>query len=360
MQKEEHPETAVSTNLVVRSEEDAWQALEKLHASSKDDENFSLQVVSWEKMVFTFKGEHFNGSVTAETAQLVVDLQNSIYRAYALIKYQVANVQLLNAEEKENLKVTVQVSQGSTKLIIDAIKIILPLASKTLGKMSGKQTTALLLVLILTFFGAYSLHEFLQYRADIRKHETQNEVVREVLKSTQFLSAEETKRLAMLREAMSINPSYAAVMDEADKYKKSLLNSAAEAEDGAVLLDIPLEKQVAEELRKNSRETAEPIRLDGIYRITKVSSPQNLTEFIIQMDGLENGMKFSAILDSRHVTPETIELIKEATFTKEPVNVVVNARRLRGSIQNAVIISASSETADVEPSVPLVEPSSGN
>jgi hypothetical protein len=99
-----------------------------------------------------------------------------------------------------------------------------------------------------------------------------------------------------------------------------------------------LDKKQVGQLIRSERAIASEVRLDGQYRILKVDSSK-ASSFKVELQDMKTLHSFWAILQDATVTKEkNKELLQEAEWNKQPINLAINAHEVKGDITSAVIL----------------------
>ncbi|MCK9373899.1 MAG: hypothetical protein M0P91_11945 [Sulfuricurvum sp.] len=100
-----------------------------------------------------------NGTIDAELATAIVEIQEFIYDLYKKIKYQDQD-RPLSDEEKTALRVYVKISIGSTEEIVENLRDI---AGVIFSGMTGKQKVIALTIIAMVFTGGYIGKSYIDY-----------------------------------------------------------------------------------------------------------------------------------------------------------------------------------------------------
>lgn len=321
--------------LDILTESDAWLLLEKTLADDIpiDAEVFRLRIGSWPVLHLKLDGENFQSSISTKMMVAFLELQKNIYRAYAKMKYDIANGRLLTNEDKAALELMIQVSQGSSEFWAYLEDLGKKLVEGAIIKMEGRHYVILGIAAILSWSSSSVINGYIASQAEQKKIESQIS-----------LSQEETRRLMIMREA-SKQVSYVGTnVDMTEEVINKIFKGAATAE-SITIGGHAFNKEQVGELIRAERSISTEVRLDGEYRILKVDS-SNIDFFRVELRD-EIGRKFWAVLQDATVTKEkNKEYLQEAEWSKKPINLVINGKEVKGEITTASIIDVKDRYMD--------------
>jgi hypothetical protein len=330
----------------VTNEEQAWQAFFALTESleNDDDDGPVIKITDWTDFVFILRGENYKGTFTSESVTFTKDLQNALYRAYALIKHGRYDIGVLTEKEKDELKIKFRIEEGSSKHIADK-DTFLHFAQSLLDGLSSKQKYKLAQILIvgtlLMLTGTSVLSNILEERRIARLEASTENITKDYLDHLKFADQQQTIRMGKMVDLAMKNADVSKVLAESYGISDSILKAAKHADESTISGNV-LSQDVARELTKKIQDMPKQARLDGLYRITKIGDPaKDSSEFFINVESVDGVYKFSAILDTRHVPSQDKDQIFLSLKNKEDaVYLVVNARVSKGKILNAFVVSA--------------------
>lgn len=312
--------------LVIRTEEEAHQALSKALAAEISD---TAQVVfdGWPVFRLTISGQDFNGSIPTRIMPPILELQSEIHRIYCRAKYNTEDTRRLRQEERELLELVVIIRPGSTEFIAtlaDALNEIIKNAN-----MSGKEIVTLLVAISFLVAGTVGWKDWL--RAREREH-NQEVTVR--------LSQEETKRLELVTEAIRQRPELEHNKRAIDEFKSDLSKKLKPSDQLAMNGEPVITGVRAAEIVPAPRVSAEDVRIDGEFVIKQVIFPRVFGEkyrFVVAR--VIDGQQMTVDALPGVLTAEQINVLKEGGFAVRTVLMEINAKSLRGNISSANLVS---------------------
>ncbi|QUN06437.1 hypothetical protein KDN34_02945 [Shewanella yunxiaonensis] len=332
------------TTLVISSEDEAFNLLQKLMSQSLTLSEEAIEFKGWPKMSIRLQGDEFKSSLTPSVMKAFIELQANIYKSYALTRYNSPNVRSLTQEEKKALEIVVTVSEGSSIFDVNLQNILEKMAVDMVGKMEPEYVVTTVLGIALIWAGSAVVKHYLDKRTEVRQAEIKSEEQRAMIENLKFASEQETERTKLITELVVKNAQVANVASLADDSRAELLKRAS----GATTFElqgVEVTGEVASELSKNARRKSEEIRLDGKYRILSVDS-SNPDEFKVKLRCLTSHVEFVARVQDKTLEGKHIEALKDGEWQRSPVTLQINAKDLDGQIKEAVVINAKFEPAD--------------
>jgi len=313
---------------VVRSEE---QAFKLLAAALADElEEFDLVFENWPILSISVKGPGYDSTITADIAESLVKLQNSMNRAYARAVHETGNARSLTAEEKRAIKFKAKVKQGSSLINVDLGPFAQKLAEGLANKMDS--TSIVITVISVAILGA----GVVGYKAFL-KHKSEDKKVDAETQERTALSAQETARLKILAEALAAKPVLKLSREDFDAVKQEILRATADAQ-SVTIQDVRLTGEEARVIALTPRTESEAVQLNGHYRIHKIDWQQP-DQIRLSLYSKESDLEFLAAFKAGALDDVQKEKLKTAEWDRKPLYMAINGTRLRGEISSATIIS---------------------
>lgn len=320
--------------ITIESEVDAYAALERALAG-KLPEDTIVKFGDWPNLHFVVRGDEFNASLTPPIMSGLLDFQRGIYRSFAAVTYGDPNKRLSDSEKKL-LQINVKVKKGSSQLDIPADELLKHLITEMMTKMPPEYVLIAVLSIAVMYFGGSFLKTFLDNRKEVRIREVGDETQRATLAAMQFSSAQETERMRILASAMGKVPQLEIAAEEAKDAQAALVKSVREA-DEAEISGVYLERDDAVVLTRNGRHEVTQARLDGKYRLLKLdwSAPGS---FKVKVQRLKDDLIIDADVQDDTLTGAYKEILKDAEWSRNPVILSINAKKVGASYKEAVIV----------------------
>lgn len=335
----------MASDVVISSDDEAFEWLKKaLTEQALPDgitpDNFDFE--NWPNLSIRLTGDKFHNSLTPTVMRGFVDLQNSIYKSYALAKYGVPDARKLSEEERNEVEIVVTVEEGSSLLEID-IQGLLEKFIETAGtKMDPVHVIIVVLGLGLIWGGTTAYKAYLKNQSTRRQAELRNDNAKAELVNLQELSKQETERLKIISDAMKKETVLLNIGRQAHDGKTDLLKRLAQADTIQIYGDsdepeIDIEGVVAQELVKNARRRSEAVRLDGLYRILRVDATDPRSFKVKLKSKQHHKLVFDAVVKDSILSAETRQAFQVAEWNRKGIFLVIDARSIDGNIRDATV-----------------------
>lgn len=324
----------MADTLSIKDEQSAIDAIKMILDGGKFEGQFELQ--GWPKLKVRLTGDKFDSTMTPTVMKSFIELQNLVYRSYALAQYGSDDTRKLSKEERDELEIEVKVDQGSSIYEVDFQEVLVKFAEKAAENMTPEAIVVTVLGLGVLWVGKTSFQAYLNYRKDIRMAEAKTEEQRHLLEGVERLSREETERLAVMQRLFMANPMLNQVNQQSYDTKTELLRGFSSA-DNATVEGVEVEPDVAQELITNARRKAVEQRLDGYYRILRVDS-SHPDEFRVKVRKNRGTLEFEAVVEDAFLNADMKETLQLAEWERTTVFLNINAKVMNESIKQAVIL----------------------
>ena len=318
--------------LIIRSEEDAWHALERAVAEGGFPDGLQLRFDGWPSFKLDVSGRDWNSTVPTRVMPSLLEVQKDINRAYAHIRYDDFNLRRLKEEERDDLEVVVKVKKGSSIFDADLWNQFSKMAEAAIGRMDGNQTVIAVIGVALTIMTPVVFKAWLKNRTEQREMDTRVQ-----------LSKEETQRLQVMAEAMRQHPPLEVVRDDAVATANKLLK-AARPGDNISMKGVQISAEDARELVQPERERANEIELAGDFTVLGNRTDKG-DGFRVTVRRIGDGLTVSADVPKELPWAQQ-EAIQKAEWLKAAVHLEIRAEVLRESFSKAVVLSAVAIVAD--------------
>ena len=312
--------------LFIRSEEDAWSALEALTKGHKFPDDLIVKFDGWPKYDLHVKGRDWHSSVPTRIMGPLLEVQRDLWRAYANLLYGEPNARRLKDDERDEFELVVNVAPGSSQLEVKLDVKLTELAKAAIEKMGPNQILGAVLGAALVWGGVTVNKDWVAQRVAQKQAEV-----------TVQLSQEETRRMTIFAEAVKQTPVINEIKEDALSSQSKVLKSMHPA-DKIESKGIELSGAVANEIAQADREYAQDVYLYGLYRIEGNRTDKG-TGFRIRLRSAQDETIITA--DAPLELPDAQrDILRDAEWGKSLVYVHITASMLRGQISQAVITSA--------------------
>lgn len=324
----------MAQNITIKSEADAFAAIQQY----LDGGGFKgeVRLAGWPKLKIRLVGDKFDATITPPVMKSFLELQNLVYKSYAIAQYDTDDTRRLSKEERDELEIQVKVEEGSSIFEVDFQGVLEKFAEKAVETMPPEVLAITIIGLGVLWVGKTSYSAYLDHRKEIRLAEVKSEEQREMLNTMQMNSKEETKRAELLTRLVVKQPSLEAVSRQAYDAKTEMLKGFSTA-DEATVSGITTSGEIASELIVNARRKAAERRLDGFYRVVRVDS-SDPDEFKVKIRRNRTNVEFEAVLEDESLDAEKKEVLQYAEWERTTVYLNINAKVLDDAIKSAVIL----------------------
>lgn len=323
---------AVRDALVIKNEQEAWEALQ-LALAGQISETAQISFKGWPVFRMTIKGEDFDGSIPTRVMPPIFKLQAEIHRIYCHAKYQTDDTRRLKQEERDQLELVVNIEKGSTKFITDIANALNQIIKSS--NMNGRQALILLATTGAMITSTVTWKDWLQTKERLHGEEI-----------TVKMSQEETRRLELVTKALTAQPELRKAQESIDDFKSDL-SKRLKAEDkinvaGESVIDGVRAAKIVPTPDVEARE----IRLDGNFEINALEFPEQ-SGGVYRFTVTEPLSGQPLIVDAApNVLTEQERMALYLTFSGSfqgsiSVFMKVNARQGRSGITGANLVSIS-------------------
>lgn len=320
--------------LFISSEEDAYSTLQ-MALKGKIPQGATLKFGDWANLHFVARGDEFNASITPPIMVGLLDYQRGIYRAFAAVKYG-DPAKRLSDSEKQALQINVKVSKGSAQYDVSTTELLKHFISEVAVKMPPEYVVISVLSVAVMYFGTSFLKTMLDNRKDVRIKEVSDETQRATLEAMRFSAEQETKRAAILAQAIQKQPSLQFAAAEATDAHSALVKSIRAARD-AEISGVHLDREEAVVLTRNGRSDVTQARLDGKYRLLKLDWSEPGV-FRVKVQRINDSLLLDADVQDDTLTGAYKDILKEAEWQRKPVFLSINAKKVGDNYREAVIV----------------------
>ena len=314
----------------IQIEDDIWTLLEMFVTDAAEIPG-RLEISGWNPAILYFPDRPGGHTIRPQAAKALVEFHKSLSKAYALLQFGHANRQLLKSDDIKLLDFDFHVIEGSSGLDAWGEKIQV-IVHELVGKMTGNQLTAIIVVLTVLYFSSSSYKAWVteENNARVKMDEESNRLE---------LSEQETKRLALLTDVLQKEPLAAALLEESDNAKRALLRPATK-EPYSEILGTPVTQAQAKTILSKPKEVGIGVRLDGIYIVIDINT-ESEAGYRIRIQNTETAQEFWAAAEWAEIPKEDIDAIFQVAEAKVPFEGSVNAYMVGERIISAAIVRAN-------------------
>lgn len=328
--------------LIIRSEEDAWAALEAALRGDVLADVRELRFEGWPSLDLNVKGRDWHSTVPTRVMPALLDVQKDLHRAYASIRYDEPNLRRLRSEERDALEVVVKVKEGSSAFNADLWEQLTELGKAAVTRMNGTEATIAVIGVALIIAAPVMWKAWLSSRVEEKQIAADLERDQAELAARVQLSQHEQARMEIMARAMQAQPVVQAAQEDAQATANTLLK-ATRAGDTLSRGGVQIAAHEAHVLAQPERERAKDIELHGVFRILGNRTDQGAGfRITVQREGDVDSFQADVPMELAH---DQKQIIQQAEWNKGQVLLWIEAERLRGSILRAEVTKAAEVVA---------------
>jgi hypothetical protein len=332
--------------IVIESENQAWDLLRQvLDREFPAEHGEVVEFRGWTGLSVHLPNTPISASITPSIMEAFIDVQKTIYRTYTLVSADTADLRTLSKAERDALEFRVVVSKGSSDYATPFAQALEKIGVEALAHMPPEMALTAILAIALIIGGGYCFNKWLSSRIELRRLEVATEERGAWLAAQKAAidaqrAAEDTgvRHAEILARALERAPVAADVEAFADTSRSSLVRAVGEEGGGSINRTV-VDRDLAAEVSRQTRQAGEPIRQAGDFRVAKIDA--NTPEgFRVTLVDIETGAEITAMLQDVFLSTEHREIITEAEWGKQPFYAEITARRVRNRIVDAVVVVA--------------------
>lgn len=330
------------TQLVIRNEDDAWQALEQaLHGDGFPDA-LQLRFDGWPSFELVVQGRDWHSTVPTRIMPALIEVQKDISRAYAHIRYSEPNLRRLKDDERDSIEVVVKVKNGSSAYDADLWQQLTQLARAAIERMNGTEAVIAVLGVALTIMAPVMFKAWLNARTKEQRMAHDLALAETDAANRVALSEQETKRLQIMRQAAAVEPIVETAREDAQATTNRLLK-ATRPGDTIGIGGVTVTSAEAQELVRPERERAKEVELRGQFAVLGCQNDK-VAGFRIRVRSVADGAEFHAEVPLE-LPIDQQQAIRDAEWSKgsatRTVMLHLDAARLHDTIRNAIVTKAT-------------------
>ena len=317
--------------LIISNEKEAFDAILK---AIKNEINTDVKVVfeSWPKLTIELEGQGYEAAITPSIMKSLINFQEGLNRSYLKVVHDETNLNFLKDDDKRELEFKAKVENGCTLIDIDLSEFAQKISGELLNKMDGQQ-------IVITILGLGVLWTATSVAKTYFTSSSKDKETSEKTKQAIAFSQEETKRQAILADALTAQPRLVYVKEEASSATLGLLKGVSDAE-SIEINGVKFAKNEANLISQTKRSESNDMQINGNYKILSVDT-SHTEEVKIKVHFIDDGREFTAKFKDNTLDGTQIALLQRAEWEKpkKKIYLSVNATELRGNITTATIVS---------------------
>ena len=317
----------------INSEDDAWALLERIRSNDYRESDILPVFGSWAKMEFSFWIGSKKIALTAPIMEAMLEYQKSINRAFLLVAEGTSNLRSLSEEERVTYEAIFIVSHGSTKFDIDLQELLKEFVKLSVGRLSAKQITIVILAFSLLYAGNIYWRAWLETQKEITISETSSAQTRQILDNQRFATEADLRKMELMNQAVFAAMGNREMIDASDEGRKGILKAASKVQDSEIA-GIHVPPEIARPMARKSRTSAEVATTTDAFEVIRVDTdvPDG---FRVRLRNVESGEMFFASVRDRLLSENDRRLIQRGEWQKKAIIARVRITRHRGEVAAA-------------------------
>jgi hypothetical protein len=332
----------VPTVIEVYTEDVAWQTLKQALNREIDFENtvLSFERAKWARFDLVLEGEQFKQSLTPSSMKGLIDFQNAFYHSVGILLKNSPRIIQFTDKERESFELVFTVGPGSSDVTAEGQKGLFELGKELVGKMSGRQTFILALLIAILYFGNTTAISYIQGTVETKKIDRESERDKDLHDVIKQMSKDDVERMKILNDALKTSGKARAINEENEEALDSIVRNSAKA-DRIVIQGRSLNKGAIQSITRTTRRKSEMKSITGSYIVVGVdTSDPDVFRVRLQEDGMSESI-INADLEDAVVYSRYHRVIQKAEWSRTPIRVTLSARIVGSEVQQAKIIKAS-------------------
>lgn len=341
--------------LIINSEDEALDLLGRVLRGEIELDINNIEFGDWAKLRIRLTGDGFHSSINATVMKGLLALQDGVYQSYAIAK-DVDSTRFLTHQERSDLEIDIEVSEGSSILGVDFQELGEKFIASTVDKMPPEYILASLIIFALGWAGNKAWATFVQAKSNEKIEELRSqtkldeqkqnmlhqlEVLQEANKNALEHSKINNENTKLFTQAISMNPKLKDISSAVDESREALVRFMANSgADTVEFQEVKLETAVAKELVTTTKNKWLPSRLDGTYQILNIDYT-NSDAYKIKLQDVDTGFEVSALFEDLTSNNADIDLMTIAANQRSSICVNMNVNKLGDKVKDAVIVKVS-------------------
>ncbi len=334
------------TRIKIQNDSEALDLLQKL-VNDPSYETPEVEFENWPKFEMHVSGERYHSTITPELMESFLELQKTINKSFALVRYADSSRRLTNSD-REELKILVEVGEGSSGFLApledQASKISEAFVEGFKTMDSRHKLIAILSIGALAFSG-YAFNGYMEDKKEVRLAEIQkieNDAERSerirTLELYKDMNEGQTEKMTELYEKIIENmPQMLTITEHMATTYDKFIASTTDA-DHITVQGTKVPGEVVAEVSNTPRNTSVDDRIASVYRIQNVDHSIN-TDYKFKLFDVIRKTDVYATLpkDGSFVTDKILDLIQDAEWSRKVVLLQLRTKTRGGRVVKAEI-----------------------
>lgn len=317
-----------------------------------------VEFKNWPRFEMHVKGERYHSTITPELMESFLDLQKTINKSFALVRYADSSRRLTNSD-REDLRILVEVKEGSSGFIAkleDQAETIASGIAEGFKTMTSRDKLIALLAIGTFGFGSYCFSNYVDAQKETRKAELallESEAEREERTQTLELfrsmaETESARSVEMFKMVTERMPQVQTISEHMAGTYDKIISSTTDA-DYIDVHGMNLPGAFVDEISQSPRNVAVADRIASVYRIRGVDH-RSKGEYKLALFDVIRKVEITATLpkDGSFVTDAILDVIQDAEWGRKVVLLQMITKTRGGKLVKAEIEKVTQIT-DQEP-----------
>ncbi len=332
--------------LVIKDDESALKLLETL-LKDPDAPLPEVEFKNWPRFEMHVKGERYHSTITPELMESFLDLQRTINKSYALVRYADSSRRLTNVD-REELKILVEVKDGSSGFIAkleEQAETITQGIAEGFKTMDSRHKLIALLAIGAMGFGYLGFSHYVDSQKEIRKAELatlESEAEREErLKTLELVESssesESARHAELFKMVIERIPQIQTISEHMAGTYNKFISSTTDSESVSVH-GLKLPGPFVDEISNTPRNVAVADRTVSVYRIRGVDH-RSREEYKLALFDVIRKVEITATLpkDGSFVTDAILDVVQDAEWGEKVVLLQITTKTRGGKVVKAEI-----------------------
>lgn len=309
-----------------------------------------LTFTGWPNIKVNVKGQRYENSLPSSLMEGFLTLQDELYRAFCIVKYNTPSTIYMTRAEKDALELVFCITKGSTDASAPAdgfLNSLLDTAGNVMSNMDSRHKMAVLVAIVLAAGGAYAFKAHTDVELERIRANKDIEIASHKIESDKLHANTVDKAIDALREKVRVAANQEAGEKGAEIAKHvnegytAVVRSAQDAETITVKNTV-LDKEAIQSIAKQPKPERNRSNITQEYFIEGAKRNKGYISF--NVTDVKTGQRFTMKVDSHQHNTDEINELFESLKTAKPVQVKVDAHYLNGKIEGARFISLATKT----------------
>lgn len=306
-----------------------------------------VEFKDWPRFEMHVTGARYHSTITPELMESFLDLQKTINKSFALVRYSDSSRRLKNAD-RDDLKILVEVREGSSgffALLGDQAEAMISGFCEAFKSMDSKDKLITFLALGALAFGSFGFNSYLDHQAAVRTAELtkleadaeRDERLKtlELVKDAAEGSAQ--RHAELMGMVLDKTPQVKTISEHMTGTYNKFMDATKDSE-SINLQGVEVPGPVVDELSNTPRNLAVEDRAVSVFRVRGVDH-RSSTEYKLSLFDVLRKMEITATLprDGSFVTDQILDVIQEAEWGGKVVMLHLVTKTRAGKLVKAEV-----------------------